>query len=93
MSETVLVKGWAKEGHENGVLIDKADFNPEIHQLFGVDTKENEFLTRTAKLILEDLPALNAEELTAYLADEKAGKNRDGVVAAIEKEIAARSKE
>lgn len=94
MTETILVKGWAKEGHESGVLINKSDFNPEIHKPFGAtDAPENEFLSRTAKLIIEDLPALNPDELAAYLADEKAGKNRDGVVAAIEKEIASRHKE
>ena len=88
MSDTILVKGWADKGHEGGVLIDAADFDPAIHKKFDEpDAPKNEFLDRTAAKILEDLEALNKDELTEYLAAEKSGKNRDGVVKAIEKEL------
>lgn len=89
--ETVLVKGWAKEGHENGVLINKSDFNPETHKLFSDSVIESDFLDRTAAKILEDLPAVTDEELAVYLDQEKeSSKPRAGVVSAIEKEISSR---
>lgn len=91
MTETILVKGWAAQGHENGVLINKSDFDPDKHQLFGAQEQLNEFLKRTAKLIIADLPACTDEELVQALDDEKACKNRDGVVTAIEKELSSRS--
>jgi len=91
--ETLRVKGWAKDdSHKDGVLINKSDFDPEVHTLFDApDGPVNEFLSRTAQKIIEDLPLLTDEELSAILADEKTGKDRAGVVTAIEKEIAARA--
>ena len=91
MTETVLVKGWAKQGHENGVIINKSDFDPAVHKLFSDSVIESDFLDRTAAKILEDLPAVTDDELAIYLDQEKAGKNRAGVVSAIEKEIASRA--
>lgn len=92
--ETVLVKGWAKDGsHDAGVLINKSDFNPEIHELFGAAKKvvqENELLKRKAEEVIEDLPALSIEELQAWRSNEESGKARQGVLAAIEKELASR---
>jgi len=95
MTETVLVKGWAKEGHENGVVINKEDFVDGVHELFHqplVPTKvENTFLNRSVAKILEDLPAVTDEELAAYLEAEKAdAKPRAGLVESIEKELAVR---
>lgn len=92
--ETVLVHMLDHKNQDEAFLINKCDFDDKKHKLFGaVSAPENEFLSRTAKQIIEDLPACTPEELAAYLADEKAGKNRDGVVSAIEKELASRSKE
>lgn len=89
MTETILVKGWADEGHENGVLINKSDFVKGVHVIFGAE--ELEFLKRNAADIIADLPAANDEELAEFLEAEKSGKNRKGVVEAIESEIADRA--
>lgn len=92
MTETVLVKGWAKDdSHKDGVVINKADFDPAVHKLFSDSVIESDFLDRTAAKILEDLPAVTDDELAIYLDQEKAGKNRAGVVSAIEKEVATRA--
>ena len=92
MTETVLVKGWAKDdSHKDGVVINKSDFDPAVHKLFSDSVIESDFLDRTAAKILEDLPAVTDDELAIYLDQEKAGKNRAGVVSAIEKEVAARA--
>ncbi len=92
MTETVLVKGWAKEGHEGGVLINKSDFDETVHELFAPAVKvESDFLNRSVAKILEDLGAVTDEELAVYLTQEKSdSKPRAGLIDAIEKEIAAR---
>jgi len=62
--ETVLVKGWANDGsHDGGVLINKSDFDPEVHKLFSDSVIESDFLDRSAAKIAEDLPAVTTEEL------------------------------
>lgn len=93
--ETVLVKGWAKEGHENGAIINKSDFDPAVHELFHqplVPPKvEVDFLDRSVAKILEVLEAVTDEELANYLEAEKSGaKPRAGLIESFEKEIAAR---
>lgn len=90
--KTVLVKGWSDcESHKNGVLINESDFDENVHSLFGKKESENDFLKRTAAEIIADLPACTTEELTAYLADEKTGKDRAGVVKSIESELSGRA--
>lgn len=90
--ETVLVKGWAKEGHEAGVLINKSDFDSEKHELFDAPEKSegDEFLKRNVDEIKADLEALNDEELITYRAAEVAGKNRAGLLTAINAEVEKR---
>lgn len=97
--ETVLVKGWAKDdSHKDGVVINKADFDPAVHELFHqplVPPKvEIDFLDRSVAKILEDLEAVTDEELANYLEAEKAGaKPRAGLIESFEKEIATRAAE
>ena len=95
--ETVVVKGWAPE-HTSGVVINKSDFNPDIHELFGAKkpvtekpVTENEFLKRKAVDIIADLAALTDEDLAVFRADEVASANRAGVISAFDKEISARA--
>jgi len=94
--ETVLVKGWAADSsHDGGVLINKSDFDPEVHELFHkpviMAKVETDFLSRSVSKIVEDFPAVTDEELAAYLETEKAdAKPRAGLIDSIEKELASR---
>lgn len=94
MIPTIKIKP-SHESQGEYVLINVEDFNPELHEKFGevkkAELPENEFLKRKAELIIEELPALTDEELAALRADEEAGKARQGVLAAIEKELSARA--
>lgn len=96
MTETVLVKGWAKDdSHKDGVVINKVDFIEGVHELFHqplVPPKiEIDFLDRSVAKILEVLGAVTDEELANYLEAEKASaKPRAGLIESFEKEIAAR---
>lgn len=89
--ETVLVHVLDHKNQDETFLINKSDFDDKKHKLFGAPAAtENEFLKRNAADIIADLPALNDEELAEARTDELAGKNRAGVITAIDKEIDSR---
>ncbi|WP_204303690.1 hypothetical protein, partial [Stenotrophomonas maltophilia] len=49
------------------------------------------FLDRTVDQIKDDLPALAVEQLAAYREQEAAGKDRKGVIEAIDAAVAEKS--
>lgn len=68
---------------------------PSVDEVLGAEVADEAFtgfLDRSIPLIVEDLPKQGLADLRRILRDEKKGKSRKGLVAAIEEEIASRSK-
>ena len=89
MTDDVMrVKPWGK-GQGDYVLINVSDFDPERHEAIdqppATGSVGADFLDRNAPEIIAELGALNADELAGVLAAEVSGKNRAGVIAAINK--------
>ena len=82
--DTIRVKPWGK-GQGDHVTINAEDYDPAIHDAIDpVAGAYNGFLARKAPDIIADLETLTPDELADTLAAEMSGKNRAGVIKAIQ---------